>query len=199
MDPRFVQLTQALQQHPGRQLNLPGLELRDSAVLAPFILRGDEPRLLFTLRPAHLRRHAGQVSFPGGARDPEDPTTLHTALREMREELGVPEETVEVLGMLDEIPTTSEFRVVPYVGLLNPSVELHPDAGEIAELLEIPVPALLVPGLRRTEKRFYRGAERDVYFYDVGRHTIWGATARILSNLLAVISGLPAWAAARPA
>jgi 8-oxo-dGTP pyrophosphatase MutT (NUDIX family) len=193
MDPRFAELSRALQQHPGRQLNLPGLELRDSAVLAPFILRGAEPRLLFTLRPEHLRRHAGQISFPGGARDPEDPTPLHTALREMREELGVPPESVEVLGMLDEMVTTSEFRVVPYVGLLDPSVELHPDAGEIAELLEIPVPDLLVPGLRRTEKRFYRGAERDVYFYDVGRHTIWGATARILSNLLSVISGLPAW------
>jgi 8-oxo-dGTP pyrophosphatase MutT (NUDIX family) len=193
MDPRFTELSRALQQHPGRQLNLPGLELRDSAVLAPFILRGAEPRLLFTLRPEHLRRHAGQVSFPGGARDPEDPTPLHTALREMREELGVPPASVEVLGMLDEMVTTSEFRVVPYVGLLDPSVELHPDAGEIAELLEIPVSDLLVPGLRRTEKRFYRGAERDVYFYDVGRHTIWGATARILSNLLSVISGLPAW------
>jgi len=196
MDPRFAELSRALQQHPGRQLNLPGLELRDSAVLAPFILRGAEPRLLFTLRPEHLRRHAGQISFPGGARDPEDPTPLHTALREMREELGVPQESVEVLGMLDEMVTTSEFRVVPYVGLLDPSVELHPDAGEIAELLEIPVPDLLVPGLRRTEKRFYRGAERDVYFYDVGRHTIWGATARILSNLLAVLSGLPAWGTA---
>jgi 8-oxo-dGTP pyrophosphatase MutT (NUDIX family) len=199
MDPRFAQLTEALRHHPGRQLNLPGLELRDSAVLAPFILRGGEPCLLFTLRPAHLRRHAGQVSFPGGARDPEDSTTLHTALRELREELGVAPEAVDVLGMLDEIPTTSEFRVVPYVGLLNPSVELHPDAGEIAEVLELPVSDLLVPGLRRTEKRFYRGAERDVYFYDVGRHTIWGATARILSNLLAVISALPAWGAARPA
>ena len=199
MDPRFAELSRALQQHPGRQLNLPGLELRDSAVLAPFIVRAGEPRLLFTLRPAHLRRHAGQVSFPGGARDPDDPTTLHTALREVREELGVSSESVEVLGMLDEIPTTSEFRVVPYVGLLDPSVVMHPDAGEIAELLEIPVSDLLVPGLRRTEKRFYRGAERDVYFYDVGRHTIWGATARILSNLLAVISELPAWAAAGPA
>jgi len=193
MDPRFAELSRALQQHPGRQLNLPGLELRDSAILAPFILRGAEPRLLFTLRPEHLRRHAGQISFPGGARDPEDPTPLHTALREMREELGVPPESVAVLGMLDEMVTTSEFRVVPYVGLLDPSVELHPDAGEIAELLEIPVSDLVVPGLRRTEKRFYRGAERDVYFYDVGRHTIWGATARILSNLLSVISGLPAW------
>ena len=197
MDPRFVELSHELQQHPGRQLNLPGLELRDSAVLAPFILRGGEPRLLFTLRPAHLRRHAGQVSFPGGARDPDDPTTLHTALREVREELGVPEKAVEVLGMLDEIPTTSEFRVVPYVGLLDAAVELRPDSGEIAELLEVRVSDLLVPGLRRTEKRFYRGAERDVYFYDVGRHTIWGATARILSNLLSVISDLPAWAAAR--
>jgi len=199
MDPRFVQLSESLQQHPGRQLNLPGLELRDSAVMAPFVGRGEDPRLLFTLRPAHFRRHAGQVSFPGGVRDPDDATTLHTALRELHEELGVPERAVEVLGMLDEIPTTSEFRVVPYVGLLDPAVELQPDAGEIAEVLEIPVSDLLVPGLRRTEKRVYRGAERDVYFYDVGRHTIWGATARILSNLLAVISGLPAWAEASSA
>ena len=193
MDARFAELSRALQQHPGRQLNLPGLELRDSAVLAPFIFRGAEPRLLFTLRPTHLRRHAGQVSFPGGARDPDDATPLHTALREVREELGVAPESVEILGMLDEMVTTTEFRVVPYVGLLDPSVELHPDAGEIAELLEIPVSDLLVPGLRRTERRFYRGTEHDVYFYDVGRHTIWGATARILSNLLSVISQLPAW------
>jgi len=199
MDPRFVQLAERLQQHPGRHLNLPGLELRDSAVLAPFVVRGDDPRLLFTLRPEHFRRHAGQVSFPGGVRDADDPTTLHTALREMREELGVPERAVEVLGMLDEIPTTSEFRVVPYVGLLDPSVELHPDAGEIAEVLEIPVAELLAPGLRRTERRVFRGAERDVYFYDVGRHTIWGATARILSNLLSLLSGLPAWTAPGPA
>jgi 8-oxo-dGTP pyrophosphatase MutT (NUDIX family) len=132
-------------------------------------------------------------------RDPEDPTTLHTALRELEEELGVPPQAVHVLGMLDEIPTTSEFRVVPYVGLLDPSVELRPDAGEIAELLEVPVADLLVPGLRRTEKRFFRGAEHDVYFYDAGRHTIWGATARILSNLLSVITGLPAWNATRHA
>jgi len=199
MDPRFTQLAERLQEHPGRQLALPGIELRDSAVLAPFVVRGDEPRLLFTLRPAHLRRHAGQVSFPGGAREPEDPSPLHTALREVHEELGIPVRAVDVLGMLDEIPTTSEFRVVPYVGLLDPSVELHPDAGEIAELLEIPVSELLVPGLRRTEKRVYRGVERDVYFYDVGRHTIWGATARILSNLLAVLSALPAWGVPRPA
>ena len=193
MDPRFTELAARLQRHPGRPLNLPGLELRDSAVLAPFLLREGEPRLLFTLRQTHLRRHAGQVSFPGGARDPGDATTLHTALREMREELGVPEQSVEVLGMLDEIPTTSEFRVIPYVGVLDSAVPLRPDTGEIAELLEIPVAALQSPGVRRMEKRFYRGAEREVYFYEVGRHTIWGATARILKNLLEVLAELPAW------
>ena len=101
MDPRFIELAERLQRHPGRSLNLPGLELRDSAVLVPFLVRGGVPHLLFTLRPAHLRRHPGQVSFPGGVRDPGDATPLHTALREMREELGVPERSVEVLGMLD--------------------------------------------------------------------------------------------------
>lgn len=199
MDRRFTELAARLQQHPGRALNLPGLELRDSAVLVPFVVRGEAPALLFTLRPAHLRRHAGQVSFPGGVRDAADATLLHTALRELREELGVPAGSVEVLGMLDEIPTTSEFRVVPYVGLLHPAVPLRPDAGEIAELLEIPLARLQSPGVRRMEKRVFRGAERDVYFYDVGPHTIWGATARILKNLLEVLGELPAWGKAGPA
>jgi hypothetical protein len=98
--------------------------------------------------------------------------------------------------MLDEIPTTSEFRVIPYVGVLDPTTPLHPDAGEIAELLEIPLAAFQSPGVRRMEKRLFRGAERDVYFYDVGPHTIWGATARILKNLLEILAELPAWAEA---
>ena len=199
MDPRFSELAARLQRHPGRSLNLPGLELRDSAVLVPFVVRGEVPHLLFTLRPTPLRRHAGQVSFPGGVRDAADATLLHTALRELREELGVPAGSVEVLGMLDEIPTTSEFRVVPYVGVLDPAVPLRPDAGEIAELLEIPLARLQSPGVRRMEKRLFRGAERDVYFYDVGPHTIWGATARILKNLLEVLGELPAWEKAGPA
>jgi 8-oxo-dGTP pyrophosphatase MutT (NUDIX family) len=199
MDPRFAQLADRLRERPGRALHLPGLELRDSAVLAPFLLREDVPRLLFTVRPAHLRRHAGQVAFPGGARDPEDATPLHTALRELREELGVPEQSVQVLGALDEIPTTSEFRVVPYVGVLEPGVTLWPDAQEIAELFEVPIADLLAPTARRTEKRFFRGAERDVYFYEVGPHTVWGATARIVKNLLELLADLPAWAAMRPA
>jgi 8-oxo-dGTP pyrophosphatase MutT (NUDIX family) len=199
MDPRFVQLAERLHERPGRALHLPEVELRDSAVLVPFLIREEEPRLLFTVRPAYLRRHAGQVAFPGGARDPEDATPLHTALRELREELGVPERSVHVLGALDEIPTTSEFRVVPYVGVLQPEVTLRPDEEEIAELFEVPIPQLLAPTVRRTEKRFFCGAERDVYFYDVGRHTIWGATARIVKNLLEVLTELPAWAALRPA
>src|SRR5262249_481095 len=82
--------------HPRRALHLPGLQPRHSSVLAPFLPRGGVPHLLFPLRTTHLRRHAGQVSFPGGARDPGDPTPLHTALRELREELGVPEQSVEV-------------------------------------------------------------------------------------------------------
>src|SRR5262249_13254177 len=127
MDPRFVQLAERLHERPGRALHLPEVELRESAVLVPFLVREEEPRLVFTVRPAYLRRHAGQVAFPGGARDPEDATPLHTALRELREELGVPERSVEVLGALDEIPTTSEFRVVPYVGVLKPDVTLRPD------------------------------------------------------------------------
>ena len=199
VDPRFVQLRERLRERPGRALHLPGLELRDAAVLAPFLVRDGEARLLFTVRPEHLRRHGGQISFPGGARDPDDATPLHTALREVREELGVPESAVNVLGSLDEIPTTSEFRVVPFVGVLEAGVPLVPDEGEIAELLEVPVAALLDPVVQRTERRIWKGEERDVHFYDVGRHTIWGATARIVKDLLARLVDLPAWRAPSPA
>ena len=88
---------------------------------------------------------------------------------------------------------------LPYSRIIGSPEDDSATTPGTSNLLEVPVSDLLVPGLRRTEKRFFRGAEHDVYFYDVGRHTIWGATARILSNLLGVIARLPAWGAVRPA
>ena len=149
MDPRFAQLTAALQQHPGRQLNLPGLELRDSAILAPFVVRGGDPRLLFTLRPAHLRRHGGQVSFPGGARDPEDATPLHTALREVREELGLALTRADVLGRLPDYRSGSGYRIAPIVAWAHDLGALRPNPGEVADVFHISLAVLRGPGVPR--------------------------------------------------
>lgn len=190
VDDLFQRLKARLHERPGKALSLPGVQLRESAVLAPLFLRGGEPWLLFTKRPTTLRKHAGQISFPGGARDAEDPTPLHTALRETKEELGIPVDQVEVLGMLDEIPTITSFRIAPFVGLIPEGLQLRPNPDEIAELIEVPVRALLAPSLPRVELWNVMEEEHEVYFYDYGAHVIWGATGRILKDLLAVLREL---------
>jgi 8-oxo-dGTP pyrophosphatase MutT (NUDIX family) len=193
VEPLFTQLASRLREHPGRPLDLPGVLLREAAVVVPVTLHAASPALVFTRRPDTLRRHAGQISFPGGVRDPGDLTPLHAALRELEEEVGVRPEQLEVLGMLDEIPTITEFRVVPFVGRLAAGTALDPNPEEIAEVIEVPFSALQEPARQRVARRMVRGAERDVYFFEYAGHTIWGATARIVRNLLDVTADLPAW------
>jgi 8-oxo-dGTP pyrophosphatase MutT (NUDIX family) len=189
----FTQLATHLRAHPGGPLDLPEVVLREAAVLVPLTVSAGVPVVIVTRRPDTLRRHAGQISFPGGVRDPQDVTPLHTALREFEEEVGVPKEQVQILGMLDEIPTITEFRVVPFVGRVEPETALHPNPTEIAEVIKVPLAALLEPARQRVERRFIRGAERDIYFFEYAGHTIWGATARIIRNLLDLSAELPAW------
>src|SRR6266852_6180043 len=147
-------------------LEQPHSGLRETAVLAPLFMRDGQPYLVFTKRRAALRNHGGQISFPGGARDPDDSTPLHTALRETREELGIPPEKIEVLGMLDEVPTITNFRILPFVGAIPTDFAYLPSPDE---------------------------SEREIYFYDYGPNVIWGVTARILRGLLQLIGGLPAF------
>ncbi len=193
MDPRFAELQASLERRPGRSLNLPGLVLRESAVLVPLFLRAGVPHLLFTKRPSTLRTHAGQISFPGGRRDREDPTPLHTALRETEEELGIDRTGIQVLGLLDEIPTLTEFRIAPFVGVIPGDGRYRPSVEEIDEIIEVPVTHLLTLAGPRIEQHPVRGKLRDVYYYDYGKHVIWGATARILRDLLVVLGDLKTW------
>lgn len=199
MLPLFEQLRERLRTQPGRALNLPGLALRESAVLVPLFERGGEPWALFTRRPATLRAHAGQISFPGGARDPSDPTPLHAALREADEELGIPPGAVEVLGMLDEAPTVTQFRIQPFVGVIPGDLQYRPNPAEIDVVIEVPLAELLRPEVPRTETWRRGGEAHLVYFFDYGPHTIWGATARILVDLFERARGLPAFEALRAA
>lgn len=188
MDTLFDALESRLATRSPRTLDLPGLVLREAAVLVPLLLREGIPHVLFTRRPTTLRHHAGQYSFPGGSRDAGDTTLLHTALRETREELGIDVSGVRVLGALDEVPTTSAFRVQPFVGVLPQGLEYRPNPDEVELVLEVPLPRLLDPALHRVEKRTARGIEHDVHFYTYDAHVIWGATGGILRELLQLVS-----------
>jgi 8-oxo-dGTP pyrophosphatase MutT (NUDIX family) len=192
VDPLFDALESHLATRPPRAVHLPGFVLRESAVLVPLLVREGAPHVLFTKRPATLRHHAGQYSFPGGSRDPEDPTPLHTALRETREELGIDVSGVRVLGALDEVPTLTEFRIQPFVGVLPQGLEYKPNPAEVEFILEVPLRALMDPAIRRTERRQARGLTYEVDFYTYGPHVIWGATGRILRDLLRLAARLSA-------
>lgn len=194
----FEQLRRKLHADPGRALNLPGLELREAAVLVPLLERNGTPHVLFTKRPATLRSHAGQFSFPGGGREPSDETPLHTALRETQEEIGVPPERVTVLGMLNEAPTVTNFRIRPFVGVIPGDLTYRPNPDEIELILEVPLTVLLDPAAPRRELWRRGGREHEVYFFDYGEHVIWGATARMLVELFEKVRGLPAFDALRP-
>lgn len=174
----FARLKAHLHEFPSKGLEAPGLQLREAAVLALLAWREEEPWALLTRRPLTMRKHPGQIAFPGGARDERDKTPLHTALRETQEELGIDPDQVEVLGMLGQMPTITSFWVTPFVGVVASSVALTPNAHEIAEVLWAPVFRL------RREQRVIYEAPRDVFVWDDARHVVWGATWRMLDQLV---------------
>ena len=191
MEPFFEEVKRRLAARAVRDFSLPGVSLRESAVLAPLFLRDGAPYVLLTKRPSNLRSHAGQISFPGGGRDEADPTPLHTALRETEEELGIGPAQVEVLGRLDEIPTVTGYRIVPFVGRIAPTTVYQPNPAEIDVVIEAPLRGLMDPSRRRSEFWQYQEREYEVYFYTHESHTIWGATAAMLKTLLDLIGDLP--------
>lgn len=156
--------------------------LRRAAVLVPLFVQEKALRVVFTLRTESLEHHRGQISFPGGAEEPEDATLYHTALREADEELGIRPEDAVPLGRLSPIVTVTDFYVEPFVVALPWPYEWKPQESEIAEVIEAPVAELMRPEI--LERRKFEGREEPVLFYHHGRHVIWGATARILSELL---------------
>jgi 8-oxo-dGTP pyrophosphatase MutT (NUDIX family) len=166
-----------------RPVPRPGTRL--AGVLVPLVLSAD-PTVVFTRRTKHLSRHAGEISFPGGLEHEEDDGLRVTALRETREELGVDASSVQVLGALPTVHTfVSGILIVPFVGALDRRPSFRPNAAEIDEVLEFAVNALdaaedLVEFAR--DGGVYRG-----YAYEMPGATIWGATARILHDLLETI------------
>jgi 8-oxo-dGTP pyrophosphatase MutT (NUDIX family) len=164
-------------------------EQRDAAVLVPVLTREqtddyDGAHLLFTKRADHLGEHPGQMSFPGGGREPVDADLTATALREACEEIGLDPETAEVVGRLDDIATITSYAVRPFVARV-PDREYVPDEREVAEVVVIPVEALTDPDNYDSERRDHpRRGEIRLHFFRVGDYVVWGATARILVQLL---------------
>jgi 8-oxo-dGTP pyrophosphatase MutT (NUDIX family) len=161
------------------------LEVRgrtDAAVLVPLYLDRGQLHTVFTKRHDDLRRHPGEISFPGGRYDEGERDLRATALREAHEEIGLPEDAVEIVGALQPTPTIATgYAVYPFVGLIEPGRTWTPSAREVTEILELPLPALLAGYARRRLVR--RGVPIRTDTYLVGDHLIWGATARILADL----------------
>lgn len=168
-------------------------------MLVPLFLDPQErPHAVFTRRRADLRRHAGEISFPGGRRDPDDADLRETALREAEEEIGLPRADVRVLGELAPTSTfVTGYLIHPFVGLIPAGKRWQLSPQEVDAVLELPLSALR-DGRRRTRME-RRGIEFETDAYIVGDHLIWGATARIVENLLQRAQPLLALRGAAPA
>jgi 8-oxo-dGTP pyrophosphatase MutT (NUDIX family) len=162
-----------------------GLEVRgatNAAVLVPLYPERGRLHAVFTRRQDDLRRHAGEISFPGGRYDEGEPDLMATALREANEEIGLPSDAVEIVGALQPTPTIATgYAVYPFVGLIEAGRSWTPSADEVAEVLEFPLDELLAGYARRRLVR--RGVPIRTDTYVVGENLIWGATARILADL----------------
>lgn len=160
-------------------------QFREAAVLVPLIRsHGNTPsQIVMTLRSAHLKSHAGQVSLPGGRRDPGDLDAFATALRESTEEIGLDPQRVSVLGKLGEILLPSGFRVTPVIGLLEPGQSFKPCPYEVEEIFEAPLSLILNPESYRESTMTFAGKPRRIIEVNYKNYRIWGATAVILFHL----------------
>jgi len=160
-----------------------GRKLRPAGVLVAFEETEAGLQLYLTKRASHLRHHPGQIAFPGGKVDPEDDGPIGAALREAREEIGLPTQNVEILGTLEPHETVTSFLVTPVVARLTRPFSPVPEAGEVGEIFTVPFAHIANPTNFHIEKRRWRGTWRSFYVAPYGPYYIWGATARMLRAL----------------
>ena len=161
-----------------------------AAVLVPVVDRPD-PTVILTLRPNTLREHAGQVAFPGGRVDPQDSGPVDAALREAWEEIALPRQRVEIIGIADPYHTITGYQVTPVIGVVPPDLVLKAQPAEVAAIFEAPLDYILHPRHQLVRTVEWRGAERTYYEIVWEGHRIWGATAAMIVNLsrrLALVS-----------
>ena len=161
----------------------------DAAVLVPLYETAGELHAVFTRRRDDLRRHAGEISFPGGRQDHPDEDLRVTALREAEEEIGLPRDAVDLVGALAPVGTfVTGYRVFPFVGLIEPGLRWTLQEREVDEVLELSL-AALVDGFEM-QRLLRKGVPIKTPTYTVGRHFIWGATARMVEQLLSRLRDL---------
>jgi 8-oxo-dGTP pyrophosphatase MutT (NUDIX family) len=179
----FDQVLRAVPEHDGPLLPaFPGA--KHSAVLVALVDGDRGPEVLLTRRSWELRHHRGEVSFPGGRMDPGE-TPTDTALREAHEEVGLDPASVTVRGELSHLNTVvSRSYIVPKVATLPARAELVGQTMEVDRVMWVPLSELTRPDTYRSERWGFGGTERDLHFFHLDDETIWGATARMLVDLL---------------
>lgn len=158
------------------------IALARAAVLMAITIEA-EPQLLLTRRQAHLKRHAGQIAFPGGRVDPDDASLVVTALREAEEEVALERQHVEVLGIMEDYVTGTGFAVTPVVGLVPPGLSLLACEDEVAELFHVPLAHVLDPANHELRMGEWQGRPRRTFVIRHDGREIWGATAGMIVNL----------------
>jgi 8-oxo-dGTP pyrophosphatase MutT (NUDIX family) len=164
---------------------------RPAAVLVPIVASRSGLQLLCFERTHGVLEHKGEICLPGGSVDPVDAGPVEAALREANEELGIRADDVDVLGLLDDVRTVTNYVITPVVGFLSEPPTIVPDVLEVARPMSVPLDALIEGGAQRMERRATDGTPRSIYVYDFQGDRIWGATARIIHAMLSLWLGEP--------
>lgn len=164
------------------QANRMAINQRQAAVLVP-IVRRPEPGLLLTQRSAKLRKHPGQVAFPGGAVDSTDASLIAAALREAQEEVAIPPESVEIIGILPPVDSVTGFQVTPVVGVIPPNLHYHASVDEVSSVFEMPLAEALRLGRYHPLDIHRRGDSHRVWLSWYQHYFVWGMTAGIIREL----------------
>lgn len=182
-------LDQAWREHGDHVLNrdsileIEQLNLRDAAVLIGVIDDPDEARVILTKRTDKLRKHAGQIAFPGGGIDETDASPEAAALREAEEEIGLDRRFVETVGRLPQYLAGTGFRIQPVLAVVQPGFVIAPNPDEVESVFEVPLSFLMNPDNHRQDSRIWQGAVRHFYVMPYQERYIWGITAGIIRTL----------------
>jgi len=160
------------------------MDLLSAGVLILLFEKNGELHIVLTQRTDEVEHHKGQISFPGGVKNEQDTTIIETALRETEEEIGLPRNAVNVLGILDDFQTPSGFRITPVVAFLLSVPSFSMNAAEVSQIFDVPLSFFLDANNERVEHHEHSGKMMNVYFYRYGKYEIWGATAAMLRSFL---------------